>query len=137
MVTRIMVPQGVRQGSVEGPLLFVLPYGVSCKKLEGAPGADEPLVRNRGRLEAFPDDPEDPVTCGEVTYMDDLIITTVVEEWTDMETCIARVFRIVAEEGWDANVDRLEAIAVARGEGSQMVHADIAKEMVKLTLPDG
>ena len=86
VVTRVLVPQGVRQGSVEGPLLFVLPYDVLCKKLEGAPGADEPLVHNRGRLEAFPDDPEDPVTCGEVTYMDDLIITTVVEEWTETET---------------------------------------------------
>ena len=60
VVTCILVPQGVRQGSVEGPLLFVLLYDDSCKKLEGTPG-DEVWVHNRGRLEAFPDDPEDQV----------------------------------------------------------------------------
>ena len=42
----------IRQGSVEGPLLFVLLHDHSCKKLEGA---EELWVHNRGRCEAFPD----------------------------------------------------------------------------------
>ena len=86
VVTRVLVLHGVRQGSVEGPLLFVLPYADSCKKLEEARRAEELWVHNRRRHDAFPDDPEDQVTCGEVSHMDDLIITTIVKEWTEAET---------------------------------------------------
>ena len=95
----------------------------------------EKQIYNRGRLEAFPDDSEDQVKCGEMTYVDGWIITTIVKERTQAETFIACVFRILAEAGWVVNMDKLEAIAVARGGGSRKMNADIKKEKMKLKLP--
>eukprot|EP00973_Karenia_brevis_P032627 4505020-Karenia_brevis.AAC.1 len=123
VVRKLWVRKGVRQGSCEGPLLFVALYDVVMRELESRRGNTKIFASYDKGLEHFIGQ-HARATCvheemvADVVFMDDLISLLVFSEVSEVEAFIALVVQVFELWKFKVNFAKLEVLVAAYGEGS-------------------
>ena len=124
VVAKIVVKKGVRQGAVEGPLLFVVAYHTATLKVaEGKEAAGvEPIIATYDFQET-----QNEHDVSMVTFVDDLIALAIFDDWSEVTAFITLLQDCLEKAGHKMNMAKTEILAIAAGKGSKQLNREITK----------
>lgn len=133
---RIWIKKGVRQGSIEGPLVFICLYDMILLQLaQSRPAARRLTAKLHQQL--FDRGSADEIEVGDIAFVDDLITMIEFDEVADLTAWIDQVADVFGELGMQANLDKLELLLQAYGTGSKQLNAKVRSGKYEITLRDG
>ena len=133
---RLWIRQGVRQGSIEGPLVFICLYDVILMNL-GKRRPDGKKLAARMKRPLFARQRDDELEVGDIAFVDDLISMIEFEEKEELEEWIQAVAEVFQMLDMQANLDKLELLVHASGAGSKHTNAQVRRGKFVLHLRDG
>ncbi|CAK0804963.1 unnamed protein product [Prorocentrum cordatum] len=143
-IRKLLVPRGVRQGSVEGPMLFVAVYDLLTRKLEESRRDSEfpeititfdPNFRNlRHRRGLLRGEGEEVLEVSPVKFVDDLIALTIVEDFDAVSRFLEFLKTEITKGKMKVNDTRFEGLIVTTGKQSKRRRAAIRSKRTDIRM---
>ena len=123
---QVLISRGVRQGSVEGPLIFVACYDLVLHGIQKRREAAElSSIGVRSRATRSGD---------EIAFVDDLLSFLVFKSWEHLTGWIQAVIEVFEANHLKANVGKLEILLEAVGHGNARTNREISAGKVVITV---
>ncbi|CAK0840038.1 unnamed protein product [Prorocentrum cordatum] len=131
VVRRLSVHQGVRQGSVEGPICFVILHDVSLRLIQGARGEDnyQFVAKLSPQLDNFLGLSSDcvDIKVGETVFMDDLSAMELFPDFACVNAFLTLIAQVLVEQRYVVNYSKLEVTARCFGAGAKAFNRKVKK----------
>ena len=130
---KLCVSRGVRQGSVEGPVVFLALYNAindEVKDTRGSEGLQGVWASDKNESE----EEEEWLDVSEVAFVDDMLSFLVNDTEEDVEVWATRVIKCFETFDMKANVSKLEIMMVAWGMVSKPISRKVARGRLKFNV---
>ena len=130
---QVLISKGVRQGSVEGPLIFVACYDLVLHRIQERREATE-LSSIGARIRATRSGDEVEVPVNEIAFVDDLLSFLIFKSWEHLTGWIQAVIEVFEANHLKANVGKLEILLEAVGHGNARTNREFSDGKVVITV---
>ena len=130
---QVLISTGVRQGSVEGPLIFVACFDLVLHGIQGRREAAE-LSSISASSRATHSGDESVVPVNEIAFVDDLLPFLIFVSWEHLTGWIHAVIEVFEANHLKANVGKLEILLEAAGRGNARANRVISAGKVEIKI---
>ena len=128
---QVLIPKGMRQGSVEGPLIFVAFKDLVLHGMQARRGATEMnSISARSWATLSGDEVVAPVN--EIAFVDDILSFLIFRSWEHLTGWIQEVIEVFETNHLKANVGKLEVLLEAVGHGNARMNREISAGKVEI-----
>ncbi|CAK0879420.1 unnamed protein product [Prorocentrum cordatum] len=143
-IKKLLISRGVRQGSVEGPLLFIAVYDLLTANLEQSHAMSEftvvsvvfdPTLEKTRHLHLPPgNDGEECLPVSPIKFVDDLIAFTIVEDFETISRFLSFLKNEITKGKMKVNDSKTEMLIVTTGRRSKARKTTIRTKQTNVTM---